>query len=100
LPAGAEKPEIGAKLNVKSTITLNEMKPDANQTPQDKEQALRADLADCLEDNGDMEHGTAEHISYDYATYQWEFSVPHYSRWGAKRNVQRVSQLQQSQITS
>ena len=99
LADGVEKPEIGTKLNVKSTIVLNEMKPEANQTPQEKEHELRSDLQACLEENGDLEHGSAEHISYDYTTWQWEFSVPHYSRWGAKRNV-RQAQLQQSQISS
>ena len=41
------------------------MKLEANQTPIQKELELLYDLLACMKENGNFEHGSAEHISYD-----------------------------------
>lgn len=69
---GLIKPEVGQKLNKKSTITLNNIRPRANQTAEKKEQLLRKSL----------EKAGAEFLSYDSQRFIWEFSVFHFTKWG------------------
>ena len=68
-----DKPEVGKGLNVKSLITLNNIRPRKNQTASAKEEKLKR----CLE----SKEG-AQHISYNGDTGVWEFRVDHYTRWG------------------
>ena len=76
------KPPAGSKLNVPSTITLYRVAPKRNITPEAQEAKLRQ----ALQGNNDANSGgadeQAEFISYDTKTFEWQFTVPHYTRWG------------------
>ena len=68
----ATKPTVGKKLNKPAIITLNNVRPKANQSAAVKEALLKQKI----EENG------AEHLSYDVSKHEWMFKVAHFTQYG------------------
>jgi hypothetical protein len=65
------KPEAGSKLNVPSFITLFNVAPKKNSTPEATEAKLRQALQGGNDANSGGADEQAEFISYDTKTFEW-----------------------------
>lgn len=80
-----KKPDLGCKLNVPSTITLNTVSPPKDKTPAEFERLLRKALEKQSTQNAEKvdDFAKAEFLNYDHVTMEWKFRVPHWTKWGS-----------------
>ena len=58
--------------------------PPARMAAEEFEKRLRKGLARASDRNAEPDDNeTAEFLSYDYETFEWQFKVPHFTKWAA-----------------